>query len=464
MNTQSFTNGNLTKAMLRFVGPYLLGIIVQNLYGAVDLFVVGHYGTTADVSAVTIGSQIMGMLTQLVIGFATGITVLIARYFGAGKKRQLAQATGSAVVLFGVFALAITVAVVLPHRFIVSLMQTPAQAVGPAQSYLLICAAGLVFIVGYNVISCILMGLGDTRTPFLFISVACIINVVFDILLVRYLHWGAMGAAVATTGAQAGSVLFSLLYLKKRGLGFAFTAKDIKPCKKQTLEMLKIGGPVAVQNALVGASFLFITAIINQMGLVASAAVGVVEKLINFLLMPALAFGAAVATVSAQNIGAGLLPRANKSLARGIVMALVPSAFIVVFCQFAAPALASFFTKDTGVIAIAASYLGSYVFDCVMCSFVFCMNGYFNSRGYAWFTLLHSMLATFIVRVPLSFVFARVMDASFFVIGMAAPLSTLVSLLLCTFFARRIFRRDARAAAVQPQQPAAAMAPQKDTA
>lgn len=433
--------GSIPKAMLTFAGPYLLTIIVQNLYGAVDLFVVGQFATTADVSAVTIGSQLMSMVTQLIIGFATGTTVLVGQYYGAKNEEGLSEVTGTSITIFTVAALAITAGFMFCYNFFIGLMQTPAEAVSATGDYIFMCTIGIVFIVGFNIISSILMGLGDTKTPFLFIIVACIINVVLDVILVKYVGLGAMGAAIATSAAQAGSVIFSLLYLKRKGLGYSFQLKNLKPTKRMVGRIIKIGGPVAIQNIMVGISFLFITAIINKMGLTRSAAVGVVEKLINFLFMPAIAFGAAVSTVSAQNIGAGKPDRAKKSMWYGILMALIPSVIVVLISQFFGQVLTSIFTSDPEVQFIAADYLRSYVMDTILVSFVFAMNGYFNSSGYSWFTLLHSLLTTFALRIPLSYLFSLSGSESLYGIGWAAPISSLVSVIMCLIFLALIERK-----------------------
>lgn len=454
-NTQeiSFVSGSITRAMLAFSGPFILGILVQNLYGAVDLFVVGRFAETADVSAVTIGSQLMTLITQLVIGFATGITMLIGQYYGAKDEKGMNRTMGSAVVLFGSIAAALMVVYLGLHKALVAAMQTPTEAVEKTQQYLFFCALGIVFIVGYNVISSMLTGMGDSKTPFLFILAACIINVVLDILLVRYLGWGAMGAAVATTAAQAGSFLFSLAFLKHRGLGFPFSKNDVRIDIEQIGSIVRIGGPVAVQNVLVSASFLFITAIINQMGLAASAAVGVIEKLISFLFVPAIAMGNAVGAASAQNLGAHQPQRARKSMWCGIAIALAPAALITLYCQFYGATLVGLLNPDAEVIALGANYLRSYIVDILMVSFVFCMNGYFNSYGRSWFSLLHSLVTTFAVRIPMTYFISQIEGVDLFMMGWASPVSTFVSLILCLFFLRRI--RPAEAPQVADSTPGA---------
>lgn len=431
---RSFISGNLPKEMLIFVAPFMLGVLLQNLYGAVDLFVVGHYAKTIDVSAVTIGSQLMSALTQAIIGFATGITVLIGKAFGAKDKESLSRTTGVSILVFGAAAIGLTAIFIASNSFLVSAMQTPYEAVEATKSYLMICSIGIPFIVGYNVVSGILTGIGNSKTPFLFVAIACVINIVLDVVLVKYFYMGAAGAALATTIAQAGSFIFSLIFLKIKGLGFKLNRSDIKFDSAQVGRLLKIGGPVAVQNVLVGISFLFVTAIINQMGIIASAAVGVVEKLITFLFVPATSMATAVGTASAQNLGALQYARARKSMWWGILMALVPSVLITIFCQFGGGLLTGILSSDRQVVEMATEYLRSYIFDVVLVSFVFCMNSYFNSCAKSWFSLVHNLATTFAVRVPLAFLLSRTSASGLYLIGWAAPISTFISLIMCMIF------------------------------
>lgn len=441
MKENLYIKGNLHKAMLTFVVPYLLGMVLQNLYGAVDLFVVGQFATTADVSAVTIGSQLMSMATQLIIGLATGVTVLIGQQFGAGNQKALSRTVANAIAFFSSIAVGITVVYLICVKPFSVMLKTPEAALPATQQYIFICSFGISFSVGYNVISSFWMGLGNTKTPFLFIASACVVNIVLDVVLVKGFRMGAAGAAVATSIAQAVSFLLSLLYLRVKGLGFALERKEMKVQRQVIGNIVKIGTPIAVQNVLVGISFLFITAIINQIGLAASAAAGVVEKLFGFFIMPAVAFSSAVSTISAQNMGAGNLPRAKKSLISGIWMSLIPSVIIVVLCQISAQWFTPLFTNDTEVIALAASYLRSYVTDCIVVCFVFCLNGYFNGTGYSWFTMVHSLLTSFLFRIPLSYLFGQMADTSLYLIGWAAPISTCVSLVMCLLFYRHLQKK-----------------------
>ena len=307
-------NGSVFKSLMLFAIPFMLSNLLQVLYGAADLFVVGHFATTSDVSAVSIGSQTMAMLTNLILRFTTGITVLLGQFFGAKKEKELAATVGSSVVLFTMIAVTISIILFLTNHQIVGLMHTPNDAISATRSYLYICSLGTVFIVGYNAVSAILRGLGDSKTPLLFVAIACVINVIVDFILVDSYQMGAVGAAIATVLAQAGAFIFSLIYLKYKGLGFKFNRQDISFNLPMIAKITKVGLPIGLQSALVGISFLLITVIVNGMGLVASASVGVVEKLIEFLMLPAIALGNAVATMTAQNFGAEQYSRAYKSI------------------------------------------------------------------------------------------------------------------------------------------------------
>lgn len=438
----NFVSGNLAKELLRFSGPFMLGLLVQNLYGAVDLLVVGNFSTTADVSAVTIGSQLMTIVTQLIIGFATGITVLVGQSFGANDKKRLSKIVGSSIFLFGIAAVLLTAIYLFCNNLFVSLMKTPTEAISATKNYLFACSIGIVFIIGYNIINSILTGLGDSKTPFIFILIACAINVVLDIVLVKFFNMGAFGAAIATTVAQAGSLIFALIFIKIKGLGFSVSKKDVRFNKIESINIFKIGAPVAVQNVLVGISFLFIISIINQMGLAASAAVGVVEKLINFLFVPAIGMGTAVASASSQNLGAGKPKRAKQCLCYGVIIAVIPSVLICVFFQFFGETLTSLFGNTPEVISLSASYLKSYIVDIIMVAFVFCFNGYFNSYNRSWFSLLHSLITTFAVRIPVAYLLSSLENTSLYLIGWASPLSTFVSLIICLVFLYWISKKE----------------------
>lgn len=286
-----------------FALPYMFSNLLQVLYGSADLFVVGQFGHTFDVSRVSIGSQTMSLITNLVLGLTTGVTVLLGQYLGSKSYRDLSKTIGGAIVLFLIIALVLTFVMLSFNNEITLLMNTPKEAIEATKSYLSICSAGIIFIVGYNVVSSILRGLGDSKTPLLFVFIACMINIVVDFVLVGYFHMGAKGAAIATVSAQGFSFFFALVYLCKKGIGYSFYKEDI--CfSKYIQKIMQIGFPLGLQSVLVNISFLIITIIANQMGLIASASLGVVEKLMGFLMLPAIALGSALASLIALNVGA----------------------------------------------------------------------------------------------------------------------------------------------------------------
>ena len=370
----TLTEGKLAPALLRFAVPFLISNFLQALYGAVDLFVVGQFSTSASVSAVAIGSQVMQTVTWIILGISMGGTVLIGQKIGEKNGEGAAEAVGCVAVLFGLMALVLTPLMLIAVNGAVALMKTPPEAVSAARSYIFICSCGLPFITGYNGVSGIFRGIGDSRTPVIFIGLACIVNVIGDFLFTGWMGMGAAGAALATVIAQAVSFLAALAYMYKKGFSFPFGRRHLRLRRKPAAAILKVGFPLALQDALVNVSFLIITTIINTMGLTASAAVGVVEKIISFAMLPPSAIASAVTTVTAQNIGAKKPERAKRALWYGIGFSLVFGIVVCIFVQFFAPLVTAVFSRDEAVILAAAQYLRSYSYDCILVSFVFCIN------------------------------------------------------------------------------------------
>ena len=431
------TQGSVPKVLLQFAVPYLLANVLQALYGGADLFVVGQFDDAASVAGVAIGSQVMQTVTGIILGLTTGITVLIGIATGARNHRELARIIGSSVWLFGMLGVVLTVVMTVLHNPIARLMHTPVEAMADTEHYLLICSLGIPFIIGYNVVCGILRGLGDSRTPLYFVALACVINIGLDFLLVGGFHLRAMGAAIATVASQGISFLTALWFLHRRGFSFEFTRRDVRLSGRISGRVLTLGAPIALQDALVNVSFLIITVIVNQMGVVASAALGVVEKIIVFAMLPPMAISSAVAAMTAQNYGAGLTGRMNRCLRAGIGMALVFGVSMCVYSQFLPETLTSIFTTDPAVIAMGAEYLHGYSIDCIIVSFVFCINSYFSGQGNSWFPMIHSLIATFLFRIPLSWAFSHIDPKSLFWMGFAPPLATSVSLVICFWYLRR---------------------------
>lgn len=441
MKELDLTQGSVPKVLLRFAMPFLIANVLQALYGGADLFVVGQYDDAASVAGVAIGSQVMQTITGIILGLTTGTTILIAMGTGAKDDRKVAATIGTSVYFFTVTGIILTLVMVLFHRPIAALMHTPEEAMADTLHYILICSAGIPFIMGYNVVCGILRGLGDSKSPLYFVGLACIINIGADFLLVGGFGMRAAGAAIATVLSQGISFLTALWFLHRRGFHFEFTRRDIRFHKDLSRRIVTLGAPIALQDALINVSFLIITVIVNQMGVIASASLGVVEKIIIFAMLPPTAMAAAVATMTAQNYGAGLIQRMSRCLYSGIGISLVFGVSVCVYSQFLPETLTGIFTNDPAVIEMAAGYLRGYSIDCVMVSFVFCINSYFSGQGNSWFPMIHSMIATFLFRIPLSYLCGKIDPTDLVLMGYAPPLSTLVSLLICFWYLKRNKRK-----------------------
>lgn len=430
----NLTEGKVLPTLIKFAIPFLFANLLQSLYGAVDLLVVGQFAESAGVSAVATGSQIMQTITGVVIGLTTGGTVLIGQYIGAQKEEDAAETIGTMIVLFAAIGIMLTLVMTIFARPVSILMHAPTEALQQTIHYVFLCSCGTIFIVGYNMVSGILRGIGDSQTPLYFVFIACVSNIILDLLLVAGFNMGAAGAAIATTLSQAISLILAVIYLSKKGFKFKFTKKHIKFHKKKSIRVMKLGMPIALQDALINISFLVITVIVNSMGLIASAALGVTERIIVFAMLPPMAFSAAIATMTAQNIGAQKAERAKKCLKDGIFISFITGTVICILCQIVPETFAGFFSKDTEVIQSAALYLKSYSVDCIMVAFIFCFNGFFNGCGKSFFSMAHSIAAAFIFRIPVSFLFSKMAQVTMFHMGIASPLASFFSIICCIIY------------------------------
>ena len=426
-----FTQGPILPTLLKFALPVLLALLLQAMYGAVDLQVVGRFGTAADISAVSTGSQIMQTITVVITGLAMGVTVLLGQKIGEGKPEEGGRAVGGGICLFSVVTLIVTVTMLLMAPRMSALMQAPADAFADTVVYVRICSAGAVFIVAYNILGRIFRGLGDSQMPLITVSIACVFNIAGDLLMVGGLGMGVAGAAIATVFAQAVSVLLSLLIIRRRQLPFTLTKQDIRFEKSVIRQILKLGIPVAFQDLLVSLSFLAIIAIANAMGTIASAGVGVAEKLCAFVMLVPSAYMQSMSAFVAQNVGAGREDRSQKALLCGIVSSLAAGLVMGWAAFFHGDLLAGLFAEDTAVIGAAWEYLKAYAIDCLLTSFLFCFVGYFNGHGQTVFVMVQGFVGALGVRMPVAFLMSRMSPGSLFHLGLSTPASTVVQILLC---------------------------------
>ena len=431
---ESFLKGSILKALVKFALPLMVANILQILYTTVDMYIVGRFAQTADVSAVATAGMVMTCITFAISGFAMGVSVLVGQFAGAKKPEEISKTVGTGIILYIIIAIVITIPMVVFARPIVGLLNAPEAAVEQTRAYLTICCSGLIFIMGYNFVCSIMRGMGNSKAPMLFIAVSSIVNIVGDTVLVAGLHMGAAGAALATVASQAVSFFFALIYFKTKGAGFTLKREDIRLNKDYLKQIVKIGAPISLQEFLVNLSFVLITAIINGFSLGASAAAGIVEKTFMFSCIPIMAFSSAVASMSSHNIGAGQPERARKAMWTGISICLVVTVLFNILTFFRGDLLVGIFTRDPDVIENGRLYIKTYAFDQIALSFVFIMNGYFNSCGHSVFTMVHSLITTFALRVPLVVLFSKMAGATLLHIGIAAPISSLASIIICVIF------------------------------
>lgn len=424
-----FTQGSILKKLVAFMMPVLGALILQAAYGAVDLLVVGRFGSTSGLSAVSTGSQVLNLVTFVVVQFAMGITVLIARYLGEKKPEKIGAVIGGGAIVFTIISVVLFIVMVCFAHPISILMQAPEEAVDLTASYVRICGGGIFFIVAYNLLSAIFRGLGDSKSPLLFVLVACIVNVIGDLALVAGLHMDAAGAAIATVSAQALSVVFAVVLLIKKELPFSIARKDFRlnpQCKK----FLKIGLPLALQEFLTQVSFLALCAFVNRLGLEASSGYGVACKIVNFAMLVPSALMQSMASFVSQNIGAGKKKRAKKSMFTGIGVGLVVGCLVFALVMLKGDMLAGFFSTDAAVIENGYAYLKGFALETIVTAILFSMVGYFNGNNKTIWVMTQGLIQTLLVRLPLEYFMSIQPNASLTKIGLAAPISTMVGVVL----------------------------------
>ena len=441
-NTADFTQGSILKKLCRFMLPVLGALILQAAYGAVDLLVVGRFGSTSGLSAVSTGSQVLNLVTFVVTQLAMGVTVLIARYIGEKREKEIGAVLGGAAVVFAILAGCLFVLLVLFARPISVLMQAPQEALALTTSYVRICGCGILFIVAYNVLSAVFRGLGDSRSPLLFVLVACLVNVAGDLVLVAGLHLDAAGAALATVLAQAVSVVCALAILRRKKLPFTFRKSDVR-LNEQCRRFLAIGLPLALQEFLTQLSFLALCAFVNRLGLAASSGYGVASKIVSFVMLVPSALMQSMASFVAQNIGADNVKRAKKSMLTGIAVGVAFGIVMFALVLLKGDVLAGLFSTDAEVVRRGFEYLRGFAPETIVTAVLFSMVGYFNGSNQTLWVMIQGLIQTLLVRLPLAYYMSIQPNASLTKIGISAPVATVVGIVLNIGFFLYLNRRDA---------------------
>lgn len=429
----NFTEGNILKKLSLFMLPVLGALILQAAYSAVDLLVVGRFGSTAGLSAVSTGSQLMNLVTFMVTQLAMGATVLIARYLGEKKPERIGAVLGSATVVFAILATVLFVLLVFFAHPIAVLMQAPSEALGLTTRYVRICGMEIFFIVAYNMLAAIFRGLGDSKSPLLFVLVACLINIAGDLLFVAGFKMDAAGAAIATVMAQAVSVVLAIVILLKKDLPFTLKKSDFR-LNPQCRKFLQVGLPLALQEVLTQASFLALCAFVNRLGLTASSGYGVASKIVSFAMLIPSALMQSMASFVAQNVGASKPKRAKQAMFTGMGIGLVFGCAVFALVMLKGDVLAGIFSTDAEVVQKGFEYLKGFAPETILTAILFSMLGYFNGNNKTVFVMIQGLVQTLLVRLPMSYLMSIQPNASLTKIGLAAPVSTLVGVLLNTAF------------------------------
>ncbi|MCR4933882.1 MAG: MATE family efflux transporter [Lachnospiraceae bacterium] len=441
---KNFTEGKILVPLLKFAIPVLFALFLQSLYGAVDLMIVGKFADPADVSGVSTGSQIMMTLTNLVSSLSMGMTVFLGQKIGERKASEGGEIVANGIKLFLSIGIFLTVFISLMAGNLANIMNAPKEAFDLTVSYIRICGAGAIVIITYNLIGSIFRGLGDSVTPLITVAIACVCNIVGDLILVAGFDMGTKGAAIATVLAQLISVLISLWLISKKELPFKLDRACFKSGKGIIKKIVFIGAPIALQDFLVGISFLVILAIVNSLGVIASAGVGVAEKVCAFIMLIPSAFAQSMSAFVSQNRGAGRYDRAFKGLKYAIGVSFIFAVLMFYSGFFHGDLLAGIFAKDAEVVAASWDYLKAYAIDCLFTCFLFCFIGFFNGMEYTRFVMAQGIVGAFLIRIPVSYIMSKQEPVSLFHIGLATPCSTVTQIamcFLCLFYLKKKLRK-----------------------
>ena len=456
MESTNLTEGNVKRVLLSFAVPFFISYAMQAAYGAVDLFVVGKFCQTSAVSAVSIGSQAMQLITSFVVGISMGTTVLIGRSSGENDRAMIKKTIQSSVWILIILSFVLTLLMLLNGQTIAVWMQTPAKALAETKTYIHICSIGIPFIVMFNVNAAIMRGMGNSKTPMQIVGISGLCNVVGDFILSGMLHNGVAGVAVATAASQAVSALISLIALRRLESASSRIALEhpdsgssritlehpdsdschfpFAPDGYCTKKIFAVGLPIAMQDTLINISFMILTLVANRRGLEASSAVGIVEKLISFMFLVPSSMMSAVSTFTAQNSGAHKYDRIHECIIFSIVVTAGFGALMCLISWTIPDILTSIFTKDPRVIEYAGEYIRSYSIDCILVGVTFALNGYLNGIGNSLVTFIHNTLAIFAVRIPAAFLLSSMFPDTMFPMGFASPLGSLFPIIFLVFY------------------------------
>ena len=439
---KNLTSGSVLKNIAGFSLPYLLSYFLQTLYGMADLFIIGQFSGTADITAVSIGSQVMHMLTVMIVGLAMGATIAIGRAVGGREQERAALAVGNSVTLFMGVSVVLTAVLLALVRPIAAVMSTPAEAVEGTVQYLTICFVGIPCITAYNIISSIFRGLGDSKSPMCFVAVACAANIGLDYLFIGGMGLGPAGAG--TTLSQTLSVAAALAVITRQKTGLPLGRASFRPRRDILAPILKVGVPVALQDGFIQVSFILITIIANHRGLNDAAAVGIVEKVISFVFLVPSSMLSTVSALAAQNAGAGKDRRAVQTLRYAVTLCLGFGLAVGVAVQFLAGNIVALFDPTPAVVEAGSQYIRGYIWDCMFAGVHFSFSGYFCAYGRSGLSFLHNALSIVLVRIPGAYLMSQWFPETLLPMGCAAAAGSCLSVVVCVAAFAWLRRQESR--------------------
>ena len=439
--SKDFTEGSIAKMLILFALPFMASNALQVFYSTIDMIIVGKYVGTAGLSAVSQSSQIVNFATMVCLGFSNAGQVLIAQALGAKKKREMSDIMGTLFILIMIIAVIFSVGIIAFANPILKSIKVPSESYGMAWDYLVICSAGLIFTAGYNMVSAVLRGMGDAKRPFLFIGIASAVNIVLDLLFTGLLGWGVAGAAWATIIGQGVSFIFSLYYLykKRAAFGFEFSRKSFTLNKRYSSMILKLGTPMAVQSGFINISMLFVNAMINSAGVVASATFGVGVRIDDIVNKICMGIQYAAMPMISQNAGAGKEKRMKEVVYYAWIYSFALTAIFILLYLVFGTQLFMLFSDDAAVHEMSGTFIKAILWMFPAFALMRGSGAFIQGIGNAKLSMILAMLDGVVLRIGLSWLFGTVFGLGFFgfVLGYAlAPYGFAVPSTIYFLFAK----------------------------
>ncbi len=408
---RDFTEGNILSHLIAFSWPMFLGNFLQALYNTVDTFWVGRFLGTEALAAVSASFPIIFFLVSLVMGIGMATTILVSQYYGAKDDRGVKRTVNTSLFLMTVAALLVTIVGLIIYPSIFRLVNLPESLMKDASAYLTIFLSGLVFTFLYNGLSAIMRGFGDSLTPLYFLVISTVINIILDPLFIMGFGpippLGVAGVAWATVLAQGVSAIFGLIYLFKKARLATWDKNLLKPEKTIVKQLITIGTPAGLQQALVSIAMLFLSGLVNKHGEVIVASYGLGGRIDQFVFMPAMSVSLAVSALAGQNLGADKPERVREIWRYSNLLTSAIAGVLTIAIFFFPDFWARIFTPDLAVRETTCTYLRIVSLSYIVFSLMFSTGGISRAAGDTLITMSITLLSLWAVRLPLAKFFSE---------------------------------------------------------